>query len=460
MDQFQRKVLDRLPLAEAVLTVLQYVWREEDLRRLFDQHRGTGSEVSVTFAQLVELVVNAILEHQGSGRQSFDLARSEGRLEATNGAVYGKLRRLPVRLSEAFLRETTRRVQQLLPAADEDHSVAPAFRRFEVLVIDGKKLKRLPKRLKPLREVSGKVLGGKVVVGLALNQGLLTAMQASPEGEANDAPLTPGLLDQLESEIDRPLLIVADRQFCDLKIPNRIVRGGHAFVIRFSKKTTFHAETEQTFLDSQGRTVRDACGTLGRETDSRRMALRQISLERPGEEEVVLITTLRDRDAFPAEQILDLYLQRWAVERVFQQVTEVFHLQSLIGTSPQGAIFQFALCSCLYNVIQLVRRYLGESHRRSPRQLSGELVFRDVCKQLNAATQFLDHSELLAGLRLAGSPKTRERVLRMLRHVNIEAWLKSPPQKRTPPKAKKRVPGGHSSAHKLIQKAKAKKASL
>jgi hypothetical protein len=35
-------------------------------------------------------------------------------------------------------------------------------------------------------------------------------------------------------------------------------------------------------------------------------------------------------------------LQRWGIEQVFQKVTEVFHLQGLIGGTPKATIFQFA----------------------------------------------------------------------------------------------------------------------
>lgn len=395
MDGFALDVLKRLPLAEAVLTVLQYVWDEDQLRDLFEEHRGTGSEVKVSFPLLVNLVLDAIVEHRGSGRASFHQAREDDRLEASDGALYGKLRRLPVGLSEAFLRETTARVQELLPDRIDDGVIPAALRDHRVLVVDGKKLKKLPKRLKPLREVSGKVLGGKVVVGMLLNDGVAVAMHASPDGEANDAPLTPGLIEQMETASEQRMLVVADRQFCDLKIPHRIVEGQNDFVIRYSKKMRFFVAKERVFKDRQGRIIHEAWGMLGREQDARRMYVRQITLQRPGEEDVILVTNLLDAKAVPSQQILDVYLQRWSIERVFQQVTEVFHLQELIGTSPQGAIFQFSLCTCLYNVIQVVRQYLAHTHDRPTESLSGEMIFRDLCKQLTAVTQFIDRPQIM-----------------------------------------------------------------
>ena len=95
------------------------------------------------------------------------------------------------------------------------------------------------------------------------------------------------------------------------------------------------------------------------------MYLRRITLERPGEEEVSLLTNLLDAEAVPAQDLLATYLDRWSIERAFQQVTEVFHLQRFISSTPNGASFQFALCSLLYNVLQVVRAYIAAQESRA-----------------------------------------------------------------------------------------------
>jgi hypothetical protein len=50
-----------------------------------------------------------------------------------------------------------------------------------------------------------------------------------------------------------------------------------------------------------------------------------VTLRRDGEEDVILVTGLLDAAAYPAEDLLALYLARWGIERVFQQITEVSH---------------------------------------------------------------------------------------------------------------------------------------
>jgi hypothetical protein len=293
---------------------------------------------------------------------------------------------------------------------------------------------------------------------LLLNEGLIVTMHASPDGEANDAPLTPGLLEHCQQCVVGRHLYVQDRQFCDLKIPRLIDEQQHAFLIRYSHKLSFFPERQRELQGVPGRLVTEAWGFLGRPEDPRRMYVRQITLHRPDEEEdVILITNLLDETVFPAEDLLEVYLARWTVERVFQQITEVFHLQKFISSTPQGAIFQFALCSLLYNVIQVLRGYIGHVQQRPSRSLSSEMIFGDVCDQLTAASLLVPADELIEyNGRLKSIQEIKARLPLILANQWSPIWIKCPSKKKTPAPTRRKVPGGHSSAWKLIQSSKAK----
>jgi len=49
-----------------------------------------------------------------------------------------------------------------------------------------------------------------------------------------------------------------------------------------------------------------------------------VTLHRDGEEDVILVTDLLDAERYPAEELLSLYLARWGIERVFQQLSAAF----------------------------------------------------------------------------------------------------------------------------------------
>ena len=452
MPDFQRELLDRLPLAQAVWALLHYALDADFLDDLFERHRGTGCRRKVDFSLLATLVAEALLIHEGSGRRAFLAAKEDQRLCATTRAVYGKLGRTPLEMSASFLRETTARASEALPEGEDLTCIPPSLRRFRVLAFDGKKLKNFPKRLMPLRRYAGKMLGGKVLAGLLLNRGLIVAMNVTEDGEANDAPLTAGLLTQFDLSQGN-LLFLADRQFCDSQIPNWIAQRQCHFLIRYSKKMQFFLENERILQDAQGREAREAQGVLGVAKNQHRMHVRMVTLVRPGEEDVAIVTNLLDAAEFPAVELLDLYLQRWSIERVFQQITEVFHLQKFIGSTPRAAIFQFAMCALLYNLIQVVRRYLADAHHRPPDDLSSEMIFRDTRDQM-AATAWLVEADVLAeATEMANSIELRQRLTQLLATLWSPIWIKTGKHAKkgnTVILPQKRVPGNHASAWKLI----------
>ena len=89
--------------------------------------------------------------------------------------------------------------------------------------------------------------------------------------------------------------------------------------------------------DCRGREYVEDWGHLGSPLrPKKRLYVRRITLYRPGDEDLILVTNLCDAAAFPAVDLLEVYLNRWGIERMFQQVVEVFGLSHLMGTTPEG----------------------------------------------------------------------------------------------------------------------------
>jgi len=151
-----------------------------------------------------------------------------------------------------------------------------------------------------------------------------------------------------------------------IHLPLLAAHGDH-FVVRYNAKVGFHRDPEKpvkTGVNHGGQTYSEEWGWLGAANHSKRRYVRQITLQRPGEPDVALVTDLLDADLYPAEDLLNPYLQRWGIEQVFQKVTEAFHLQGLIGGTPKATIFQFAFCLLLYNLIQVIRGYVAAHQER------------------------------------------------------------------------------------------------
>jgi Transposase DDE domain len=456
---FAMQTLQRLPLAEASYRMLDYLLEPAFLAELFQRHSGPAYEKVIRFPLFVHLVGDALLEHHGSGHKSFTRAQEEGTLTASCKAMYGKLARVPLSLSCALLHQTTGRLQELGPPGRRP----PAFeslQEFTLVALDGKKIKHLAHRLKILRGVRGHVLAAKVVVALNLTTGLAVAMHADPDGEAGDAPLVPPVVTQVRACGGPSRLWVADRQFCDLNQPRLLGADGDHYLIRYSAKVGFHPDPSRPLrcgVDRQGRAYQEEWGWLGSPGNRRRQEVRRITLQRPGEEAVIVVTDLWDADRYPAADLLEVYLQRWGLERVFQRITEVFHLRRLIGSTPQAGVFQAAFCLLLYNLIVVLRAYISQAQKREPETISTENLFYDVQRQWVALHEVLSVEEIVAWFEsrhLAGSA-LRQHVRGLLASQWSVCWLKAPankkPSQRTEPR--RYLKGGHTSVYRLLQQA-------
>ena len=354
MDGFQAELLRRLPLAQAVLRGFACMLDEAALTEIFRQHRGRCYESILRFDQLVYLIRDALTIHHGSGHGAFSSAQRSGHLPVAEQNVYGKLSRMPEELSQALLSAGATRLKKVLPIESSSGAIPASLAGLKLIAFDGKKLKNAAKRLKPLRGVPGKLLGGKLLVALDVLHGLVLAMNSDPDGERNDVPLVGPLVAQVRVQESEAILWLADRQFGNLEVPALLcTRAGDHFLVRAPKSLKLQADPQRPaehLVDAEGRAVCQEWGWIGAVGDARRRYVRRLRLELSDDEALILLTDLLDSVMYPALDLLATYRLRWGIERVFQEVTEVFSLQSLIGGTPQAMIFQAAMC---FSVVQL-----------------------------------------------------------------------------------------------------------
>ncbi len=457
-----RLVLDRLPLAEAVLNLLAYVLDPAVLRGIFAAHRGRSFEQVLCFPTLVRLIGDALLQHHGSGSQSFERAKEQGTLPTSVGAAYGKLRRIPLSLSLGFLEGTCARIHELFPPAAAAWQAPAGLRELNPVILDGKTIKKVAKRLEATRAARGKLSGGKLLVALEPRSGTVLTMAADLDGEANEARLVPDLLPRVGRRVPADRLWIADRQFGDpVQIGRFLSQEGDHVLVRADGRTSFHVDPERPAVhgrDRRGRVVIQEWGQLGAASNKRRRSLRRITLVRPGEEDVVLLTDLLDERRYPADDLLETYLARWRIERVFQQVTEVFALGHLIGSTARATVFQAAFCLMLYNLVEVARAYIaskrGEAVAMEAR--SGEKIFYDMRRQLGGLFELFDASEVAALTdRSWGREELGSWLERRLGGLWTPRWKKAVNRSPRPKKpAVGSCYGAHDSVHRLTERHK------
>jgi hypothetical protein len=368
---------------------------------------------------------------------------------------------VPLSLSLGFFTEGTARLRALLPPQHLAAELPASIAGLTVVVGDGKTLKRVAKRLLPARGAAGKVYGGKLLVAFLPSQGVAVAMAADPDGERNECRLVPQVVEQTRHVVSGSRLWVLDRQFCDLVQTARCSEGEDHFLIRYHTKVRFCPDPTQAAVDlqdAQGRRVTEDWGWLGAESNQSRRFVRRLTLTRLGEETIILVTDLLDATRYPAVDLLTVYLARWRIERVFQQITAVFALRRLIGSTPQATVFQAAFCLLLYNLVQVVRGYIAtaQPQRCCADEVSAEQLFYDVQRELTAV------SVLVPPLMVVVTAYTEElsqeelcqRLHDLLDSVWTPRWRKAVNLKPRPKVAKAKQSGAHTSMHRLLPAAR------
>lgn len=451
-------LLHDLPVAEASWLLWHNVLPEEVLQTIYDTYRGASYQRCFSFSQLVQLVNDALTRHQGHAHRTLAQHADSQHCLASEPAFYGKLRRLPIALSEGFLADGALRLRSWLP--DQPHRPLPAsLHALRVLLFDGKTFKHAAKRLKPLRQRAGRALGGKALVALEPATGLIVGMAACPDAHTNEAKLVPHLLPQLRQRLPGPRLWVADQGFGDLAQVRRCTEEGDHCVLRLHPKSRFTPDPLQparTGVDAAGRTWTEESGELHSQREGAK-TMRRLTLVRPGKKDLVLITDLLDSQAYPANDLLELYRVRWGIETVFLTVSEVFHLKHLIGSHPQAIIFQASLCMMYYNLLQVLRGLAAQARQRPTPEVSTHHLFTDLQHELIALHRLATPDDVVAGLRERAATVTdlRTYLVERLGRAWTPLWAKARAKKRHLPKPKhRRGDAGHFSSHRVLEEYK------
>ena len=455
--KFGREILDRLPLVDAALTLFGYAVPPTLLDELFDQHRGRCYQASVTFPGLVRWLFDALVEHQGSGRQAH-LQRKRTKGDPCNEAFYGKLRRIPLALSQAFLHGVTNRFLPIRPSTVA-HAIPSSLKDLEVVILDGKSLKKVAKRLVETRGTPGKLLGGKLLVAYQPREGLIIDMVADLDGETNEAKLVPDLMPRLHARPGPAKLVVADRLFCALKHFHAFTQDNGHFVTRYARRLSFEADPARPPVrttDATGRVLVEQWGWAGKASEKLRRYVRWIGVERPGQETITVLTDLLDAAVYPAQDVLDLYRIRWSIEDSFQKVTKIFALGRFIGSTAEATTFQASMCFVLANLTQILQGFAVAKRAEALADVSTHQFAKDWHRQLVALKELVDVGTIVS---LIPTQLTADRVVELLEDLMSEVWkpgwTKTRNKKPRPHRHTAKKKGAHTSVQRRRNAAKA-----
>ena len=318
-----------------------------------------------------------------------------------------------------------------------------------MLLLDGKALKHVAKRLAPTRGAPGQLLGGKLLVAYRPRDGQVIDMAVNLDGEGNEATLVPELAARPRDRQGKATLFVADRQFSWSKAFDEFAGGTSHFVVRHAKTLSFAADLRrpaQAHRDADGRAVTEEWGWVGKGPPATRRAVRRVSVTRAGDEPLAVLSDLLDGVAVPAAEVLAAYRPRWDIESTFRDVTEVFGLGRFVGSTAEATVFQASLCFVLSNLQAVLSGFIAAERGCGRGELSARQIRRDWHRQLVALKELAAAAEVTAAVRPAATAEAlRAEVVRLLTGMWRKGWAKTQNETARPQAAKGRGKGAHTS---------------
>ena len=426
-----------VPLGIMVRGTMEWLLDKPMVESLFQQHAPDQYTRELTIAALVGLFIQVSTGARRSVHAAYkaDQETNAPTIATTYQALYGKLGRLQPGVSEAVVRYSAQRCEQLL-------TVHPTPRKeplpgYRVRVLDGNVLTGTDHRLKGLRLWLNACLPGKSLVIYEPGLGLVTDLVLEEDAYTQER----ALLTQLLPRVQANDLVVADRNFCT----TRFVFGVHArqafTIVRQHRKNlpcTPTSKLKKCGKTATGvvyeQTVQVTNSETGEALTLRRIELRLSKNTRDGDPTIAVLTNLPEDVS--ASQIADLYRTRWTIETHFQFLTKSLNCEVSGLGKPRAALFAFAMALVAANALAVVRGTLRSVHGvEAEAEVSGYYLADEVAFDYRAAMKYLPPEEWVGWNRLPTAAMA-ELLRSIAQHVQVTGLTRNRRGPKKPPEKK------------------------
>lgn len=436
---------EAVPLGVIVRGVMEWMLDDATVEQLFQQHAGQQYTRELTITALVRLLIQVSAGTRASVFAAYkaDQASDQPTITTSFQAVYGKLGRTGVAVSEAVVRYSAQRCGQLLALMPQAR--AEPLPGYRLRILDGNVLAGSDHRLTPLRQWLNACLPGKSLVIYEPGLGLVTDVVLCEDAYTQER----ALLTQVVPRLAANDLLIADRNFCTPRLVFGVERRG-AFVMVRQHRSSLPCQPlsklKKCGATARGEVYEQKVQVTDSETGEpltlRRIEIRLFEKTRDGERILAVLTNL------PAEvtavRIAELYLERWSIEKHFQFLTESLHCELPGLGQPKAALFGFAMALVAANALAVVRAALRSAHGNAAEaEVSGYYLADEIAHDYRTLMKYLPAEQWVGWRGLA--PEAMARLLpAVAQHVNIKALTRN---KRGPKKPRKVKPV-YSKKHK------------
>jgi len=370
--------VERSPVSVMVRGVLERAFNSEKTDDLFERVAEVQYTRELTFSTVVGLMSEVVLGVSSSIHAAYREAGETIPVSITS--VYNKLNGVEPEVSAELVRDSAR---QLGPVIRRMKGMAPELLPgYRVRILDGNHLSGTEHRIQELRSTRAGALPGQALVVLAPELMLAVDVVPCEDGHAQERSLLGHVLPMVEPGD----LWIDDRNFCTTTFLFGIARRQGHFLTRQHGSTLsweLVGKRKRRGKTNRGTVYEQTVHLYDPERDETLVARRiTVELDQPtrdGETEVHLLTNLPVRDA-SAKEVANLYLKRWTIETMFQELTVALNCEINTLGYPKAALFGFCLALLAYNAVSVVRAALRAVHGHE--KVSEEVSWYHLCNHL------------------------------------------------------------------------------
>lgn len=326
------------------------------LNKLFDEVAEKQYTRKVLFSTLFDLMAGVVFKAQPNIHAAYQALEEE--TGSSLAAIYAKLNGIETATSAALVKRSATDARALIHEMKAE--LPPLLAGYQVRILDGNCLAKSEHRLKVLRKTSAGALPGKSLV--VLDPALMTAIEVFPceDGHAQERSFLTAVLAGVKAQE----LWLADRNFCTLGFLFGLAKKEACFAIRQHGNLPFEetskwrqiGHTQTGTVKEQSVEVFDGEAVLR----LRRTRLILNKATRDGESEIDVLSNLPKK--VDAIKIMQLYRNRWTVEKAFQDLEKHFHSEIETLAYPRAALFGFCVALVAYNVLAVAKAAMRSAH--------------------------------------------------------------------------------------------------
>lgn len=429
-------------------------------KRLDEIFEGTAEKQytrTLLFSTMTRLLSQVVFDNVPSLRAAYQEDPETVGVSVT--AMYNKINGVEPGVCAALVQSSAERCRDVILAMKAQRQ--PLVPGFRTRILDGNHFPGSEHRLKELRAMRAAALPGQALVVLDPALRLVLRVFPCEDGHTQER----ALLDPVLATVEEGDLWIGDRNFCTTKLVFGISARQGKFLIRQHKSTLCWkplGKAKRRGRTSTGKVYEQSVGLTHPETGEtlvvRRIILKLDVPTRDGETEIHLLTNLTEEEA-NAATVAETYRERWQLEHVFLELTQMLTSEIRTLGYPPAAIFGFCLALMAYNTISLIKAAMSVSlsWQRVESEVSGYYLSLEIARTTPGMLIALPE-KTWRPFRDLSAKQLAATLVELAQHVRLPKYQKHP---RGPKKPKpKKLSGAkikHVATARILKKRKTAK---